>query len=76
LDLGVLRKEGWVFDMGVSEQESWYKFYSFFGESLPTSFRPQPLNFHDTQILAWFTSDRYGRLSRRNLLCELFYCGF
>jgi len=44
LDLGVLRKEGWVFDMGVSEKESWYKFYSFFGESLPTSFRPQPLN--------------------------------
>ncbi|RDB21774.1 Uncharacterized protein C24H6.11c [Hypsizygus marmoreus] len=25
-----LRREGWLFDMGTAESESWYKFYSYF----------------------------------------------
>ncbi|KAJ3491948.1 hypothetical protein NLJ89_g11288 [Agrocybe chaxingu] len=30
LDMGVLRREGWVFDMGASAREPWYKFYSYY----------------------------------------------
>lgn len=29
LDISILRREGWVFDMGGSS-EPWYKFYSYF----------------------------------------------
>lgn len=32
LDLGMLREQGWVFDMANGDHESWYKFYSYFGE--------------------------------------------
>ena len=30
LDLGKLRTQGWLFDMGV-ERESWYKYYTYYG---------------------------------------------
>jgi SulP family sulfate permease len=32
LDLGVLRRAGWLFDMGNSADRSWYEFYTYFGE--------------------------------------------
>lgn len=31
-DLGTLRKDGWVFDLGGRDEESWYKFYSYYGQ--------------------------------------------
>jgi sulfate permease, SulP family len=31
LDLASLRANGWIFDTGSAGQESWYKFYSYFG---------------------------------------------
>ncbi|KAH9475182.1 hypothetical protein JR316_0012293 [Psilocybe cubensis] len=34
LDLGHLRRTGWIFDMGASAQEPWYKFYSYFNFGL------------------------------------------
>lgn len=30
LDLGVLRQNGWLFDMDTSD-EPWYRFYTLFG---------------------------------------------
>lgn len=30
MDLGALRKDGWLFDVGASE--AWWKFYTYFGE--------------------------------------------
>ncbi|KAF4622171.1 hypothetical protein D9613_009345 [Agrocybe pediades] len=29
LDLGALRRSGWIFDMGSSAHEPWYKFYTY-----------------------------------------------
>ncbi|KAF8966080.1 sulfate transporter family-domain-containing protein [Flammula alnicola] len=34
LDLGELRRTGWVFDMGASAKEPWYNFYSYYDFSL------------------------------------------
>ena len=31
LDLNMLRRDGWLFDIGTSH-EPWYHFYTFFGE--------------------------------------------
>jgi SulP family sulfate permease len=33
LDLGKLRDDGWLFNLGSASQESWYKFYTYFGVS-------------------------------------------
>ncbi|KJA17340.1 hypothetical protein HYPSUDRAFT_1023378 [Hypholoma sublateritium FD-334 SS-4] len=30
IDLGGLRRSGWLFDMGASAQEPWYKFYTYY----------------------------------------------
>lgn len=32
LNLGSLRTDGWLFDMGNSADESWYEFYKYYGE--------------------------------------------
>jgi len=32
LDLGDLRRSGWLFDMGKSAHEPWHKFWSYYGE--------------------------------------------
>ena len=32
LDLNDLRTAGWIFDMGPSVHEPWYKFYNYLGE--------------------------------------------
>ncbi|KXN84899.1 hypothetical protein AN958_11925 [Leucoagaricus sp. SymC.cos] len=34
LDLGKLRQDGWLFNMGVASQESWYEFYTYFDHRL------------------------------------------
>jgi hypothetical protein len=36
LDFGMLRKEGWLFDV-AAEHEVWYKFYTYLGPPLPPS---------------------------------------
>lgn len=34
LNLGDLRSDGWLFDMGSGGQDTWYKFYTYLGASL------------------------------------------
>ena len=33
-DLGVLRNDGWLFDIGSTGNEHWYQFYSYLGTSI------------------------------------------
>lgn len=42
LDLTMLRREGWIFDMGGSS-ESWFKFYSYFSKRIPGLIRETEL---------------------------------
>ena len=34
LDLGGLRRSGWLFDMGASAHEPWYTFYTYYGKNI------------------------------------------
>lgn len=35
LNVGNLRSDGWIFDMGEGGHEPWYAFYSYFGPFSP-----------------------------------------
>jgi hypothetical protein len=50
LNLGDLRRQGWIFDMGNSGQESWTDVYSYFGVLFVFLF----IYFSDRDLLSLF----------------------
>lgn len=70
INISILRRDGWVFDMGASSQP-WYTFYSYFSEHFNELLHIIISRLRIFQISDSLVSERYGKHYLRNLHCEL-----
>jgi hypothetical protein len=72
LNLGVLREEGWLFNIKNGEKESWYKFYSYLGETC-IQFCVTEAYCDILQILELSNTDHFWQLCQLSLLCKSYF---